>query len=133
MSRHAVRLLAGAVLLVVVGWLLPFLAARAGLGDVLTTPEIGALGWAVAAFLGGFVARTGFLPVAFVMWVAVWKLSLLALYQIAAPTGEASVVGLLQLNALAIAMSLAATFAGTLLGQKAAACWARHGGGPVAA
>lgn len=126
------RLVAGGVVLVGVGWLLPVLAQRAGLGAASSTPALFALSWGIASFLGALVARTGFLPVALVLWVAVWKLVLFTLYRISEPVGEASVLGLLQLNALAIVLSLAATIAGALLGQRMAARWQRRGGGPVA-
>ena len=132
-SGHAWRLVAGALVLVGAGWLLPVLAQRTGLGAVFSTPAFFALSWGVASFLGALVARTGFLPVALVLWVAVWKLVLFTLYRIAEPVGQASLLGLLQSNALAIVLGLSATIAGALLGQRAAARWQRRGGGPLAA
>ena len=133
MTAHGYRLLAGGAVLVLGGWLLPLMAGRLGLDTLLPGPAVGILAWSGAAALGGFIARTGFLPVALVLWAAVWKLALLALYQIAAPAGGVSVLALLQFNALPMALSLAATVVGTLLGQRVATRGRRGPPDPVVA
>ena len=81
----------------------------------------------------GRVHRPHGIPVTLVLWAAVWKLALLALYQIAAPAGGVSVLALLQFNALPMALSLAATVVGTLLGQRVATRGRRGPPDPVVA
>ena len=67
--------------------------------------------------LGAFVAQRNFLIPAFAVWILCWGIAIYILYLIAVPTGQASVIGILQYNAPTIALSALATLIGALVGQ----------------
>ena len=116
---NASRALGGAVVLLASAWMLSQVSELVGLGRYINDPPRGALGWLVAAFLGGLFARSHFIPVAVGVWAVVWGVILFTLYRIAEPTGQASVPALLQFNAAALALSLGASILGSALGQLA--------------
>ena len=72
------------------------------------------------ALAGGWVARRGFLLPALMLLVVIWAAMTYILYSIAAPTGQASVLSILQYNWVAIVVSGVATGLGAVVGQKLA-------------
>ena len=72
--------------------------------------------------LGAFVARRNFLIPAFALLAFYWAYIIYVLYLIAAPTGQASVLGILLTNTSALTLQAFATtigvIAGQLLGQR---------------
>ncbi len=73
--------------------------------------------WFVSALLAAWYAGSRFIVPAVAVWGALWTLIVLLLYQVAAPTGQASVLGILQFNALGLVTSLVAVALGVYLGQ----------------
>ncbi|MEG3193174.1 hypothetical protein [Lysobacter sp. D1-1-M9] len=82
------------------------------------------LGVLLAMGAGGWVARRpGFRWLALGLMAAVWLATLAVLGTFAAPGGPApmrSIVAMLQYNALAIVLTLAAAWLGAVLGERAA-------------
>ena len=66
---------------------------------------------------GAYIAKRNFLIPAFAAWVICWSLAIYMLYLIAAPTGQASLAGIIVHNTSALALSACATLAGVLGGQ----------------
>lgn len=73
-----------------------------------------------AMALGGWIARRHFRWVALALSVVVWIATIAALQAIAAPMGAPtlSLAGIVKFNALAIVLSLAASWLGALLGER---------------
>ena len=78
------------------------------------------------AFAGGVFARRQFLLPALAVWLVIWAAITYILYSIAAPTGQGSVLSILQYNLVAIALSAVATAIGAILGQMLAASRSQH-------
>src|SRR5690606_1057692 len=76
-----------------------------------------ALVWLVSASVASCVVRRGFwLPTA-VAWLAIWALAIGLLYGIAAPTGQASLVGILHYNWLGLVLSAVTAMVGASVGK----------------
>ncbi|MDR7070846.1 hypothetical protein J2X02_003717 [Pseudoxanthomonas japonensis] len=71
----------------------------------------------VGSGLGSYLAKRNFLTPAFAVWALCWALAIYMLYLIAAPTGQASVAGIIRYNVSALALSAFATLIGVLGGQ----------------
>lgn len=70
--------------------------------------------------IGGFIARRGFVLPALGLWLVEWIVVAWFLLRIAAPTGQASLPAILQLNLPAIVLSAIAVVLGALNGQALA-------------
>lgn len=87
-----------------------------GIGNLVIT-------FAAMAF-GGWVARCRFRWIAVALGAVVWAATIVVLVAIAPPAGAGttmSLPGILKFNALAIALSLAASWLGASLGERLAA------------
>ncbi len=71
----------------------------------------------IGSGLGSYVAKRNFLIPAFAVWALCWALAIYMLYLIAAPTGQASVAGIIRYNVSALALSAFATLIGVFGGQ----------------
>ncbi len=71
----------------------------------------------VAAAIGAFIARRGFVLPALGLCLAEWLLVIYALYRIAEPVAQASVLAIAQLNLPIFLRSAAVVALGALLGQ----------------
>ena len=71
----------------------------------------------LGAVAGAWLARRPFVVPALVVWAFLWGVVTWLLYRIAAPTGNGSVVAILQYNWLAIVLSGVGAVAGALCGQ----------------
>ena len=80
----------------------------------------------LAAIVGGFVARERFILVAMGVWAALWAAVLYTLYLIAVPTGQASILSIIQHNVVTLLLSGAATVVGVHLGQALATLREKH-------
>lgn len=75
-----------------------------------------------AMTLGGWIARRDFRWIAVALSVVLWTAVIAALYAIAPATAPtASLPGIVKFNALAIVLSLAASWLGAMLGERLAA------------
>lgn len=74
----------------------------------------------ISTALGAFVARRGFVAPALGLWLLGWVICVSALYWIVEPTGQASILRILQYNRLSISLSALAVLAGTFLGHAMA-------------
>lgn len=86
------------------------------IGGVITT--------FAAMTLGGWIARRNFRWIALALCVVVWIATLGMLQAVARPDGAViamSLMGILKFNALAIALSLAASWLGAMFGEHLAA------------
>lgn len=94
-------------------------AVQTGFGAI---PVIDVFGALVAMGIGGAVARHAqFRWVALLLMVVMWSLTLFTIVSIAMPDSPLpmrTVAGALRYNALAIVLSLAAAFAGAVLGER---------------
>lgn len=96
-------------------------------GPVRTPFGLVFVGGAAATFaamvLGGWVARRNFRWVALALSVVVWIATIAVLHSVATHSGgwALSLSGILKFNALAIALSLAASWLGAVLGERMAA------------
>ena len=112
------RIFAGIVVMVAAAWALSFASELLNLDRLLADPISGGLTLLISALLGGFVARSGFLVPALLVWLVSWASTIYFLYRIGEPTNAApSVIDLLSLNSVALATSLIGASAGALLGQ----------------
>jgi hypothetical protein len=115
MTRKKLLLGSGAMLAMSV--VLGELISLSGLYELIDpTAQSIATGFFAAA-AGASIARKGFLLPAYGVMLAIWAANIYVLYQIAAPTGQASVVSIVQYNVLGFAISLVAVTAGVLVGQ----------------
>ena len=77
----------------------------------------------ISVGVGAFIARRGFLIPAFALLALYWACAIYLLYLVAAPTGQASFLGILLTNASALTLQAFATMIGVvggqLLGQRA--------------
>lgn len=111
------RIVAGLVAMVVTACALSFAGELLGIDRFLAVG--GGLSFLTSALVGGFVARSGFVLPALLVWSAVWGAVIYTLYRIAEPTGTASIAGILSYNAMDLAISLIGTWCGAVLGQHA--------------
>ena len=74
----------------------------------------------LATTIGAFIARRGFVLPALGLWFVCWLLVVYLLYFIAAPTGQASFLAIVQINLLGIVLSALAVAIGALVGQALA-------------
>ena len=82
-----------------------------------------ALMWLVSAGFGGFMARRNFLLPALSLFLLYWGYVIYVLYLIAAPTGQASVLGILHYNWISFIASALGVVIGVLLGQRLSGEW----------
>lgn len=75
----------------------------------------------LAATIGAFIARRGFVLPALGLWFVGWLLVVCLVYFIAAPTGQASLLAIVQINLLSMVFSALAATVGALAGQAIAA------------
>ncbi|WEN15451.1 hypothetical protein PY254_01885 [Rhodanobacter sp. AS-Z3] len=110
------RILRGLAAAVACGLLIGGLAslAKVTVNPVLPSVVIGF----VATAIGAFIARRGFVLPALGLWFAEWLLVVYVVYFIAAPTGQASLLAIIQRNLLSIALSALAVAIGALVGQS---------------
>lgn len=85
-------------------------------GSVVQAVAIGFLGAAV----GGYIARRRFVLPALALSLLEWLAALYLVYRIAEPTGQASVVSIVQLNLPAVLLSSVAVVLGVWFGQSLA-------------
>lgn len=112
------RIFAGIVVMVATAWALSFASELLNFDRLLADPVSGGLTLLISALLGGFVARSGFLLPALLLWFVVWAPTIYILYRIGQPTSAApSVIDVLSFNAVALATSLIGASGGALLGQ----------------
>jgi hypothetical protein len=106
----------------VVVLILAYFAVGTALGSVhavgsLGMPAQAGLLWLICASMASWVVRRGFWVPAAAVWLATWVLVIALLYFIAAPTGQASVVGILQFNALTLTCSAVTAMLGASVGS----------------
>lgn len=103
---------------IALSWVLGALWPTDGLGPASVLEQALAVG--AGAFVGGWIARAGLLPLAVVLWAIQWAVQAQVLAQIAGPSANAGGfwTRVLLQNQNAIAATLAATLAGAWLGQR---------------
>ena len=75
---------------------------------------------ALAAFVGGIIARKGIIFPAIIVWLILWAVTIYFLYAIAAPVDPNPLPMIAQHNWLAMLSSGVATIVGAMLGQTLA-------------
>lgn len=125
MEQPAPRRLIGATAVVVIGLLSDFLPSGPPPTYLLFgeqhvfVPTVWNIFEALAIFaVGGFISRHGFIPVAVTIAVLSILFSQYILYQIALPTGQASVIGTAVGNIPNMISALASAVVGAHLGEQ---------------
>ncbi|HEU4670863.1 MAG TPA: hypothetical protein VFR91_09140 [Dyella sp.] len=111
MKRIALGLAASVTFGLIAGWLLSL--AHITIDSLLQIVLVGF----VAATIGAFIARRGFVLPALGLWLVQWLVVVYVLYWIAEPTGQASALAIVQRNMPGFFLSAAAVASGALLGQ----------------
>ena len=112
MELHVKRRILAVVVMLAVSTLAGELLALVGFEQWRLQPGLVGL---VAAGLGGFIARTRFVPVALIVHAVVWLAILYTLYRIA--NGQSTYLAIAGSNALAMAVAFPLVGLGAYLGQ----------------
>jgi len=112
------RIWAGLAIAVIAGFAITEAIALANVA-ISPAKEAVATGF-VTTVLGAFVARRGFVAPALGLWLLSWAVCVCILYWIVEPTGQASILRILQYNYQSISLSGLAMLVGTFVGRAIA-------------
>lgn len=107
----------GTVAMIGILWATGYMMELLKIDNYMGTTAANALFFGASALLGGYIARTGFVPFALGIWLLIWAAIVYILYRVIEPMGEASVVEIMSHLYGGVLVSLVAACGGTLIGQ----------------
>ncbi len=111
------RMALGVAAMLTIGWGLSYASELLGVEHHMAATALNGLIFGVSALVGGFIARSGFVPVALGAWLIIQAVIVYILYRIAEPSGQVSIINILSYNLVTLLVSLFSTWGGAAMGQ----------------